>query len=105
VKRYAVRFLAEAIVDLDRLYFYVAEGTSYETADRYLARIERLCLSLATFPKRGTAIRGNRTGLRSMGFERSATILFRVGADSVEILRVLHYGRDAERVIDEMTDS
>lgn len=103
MKRYEVRFLAEAMVDLDRLYFYVAEGTSYETADRYLARIERLCDSLASFPKRGTAIRGKLAGLRCMGFERSATILFSVGAESVEILRILHYGRDVERVIDEIS--
>ena len=102
MKRYEVRFVAEAIDDLDRLYFYVAEGTSFEVADRYLARVERLCLSLASFPNRGTAIPGKLVGLRSMGFERSATVLFRVGADSVEILRILHYGRDVARVIEEI---
>jgi plasmid stabilization system protein ParE len=29
-----------------------------------------------------------------MGFERKATILFRVDGESVEILRILHHGRD-----------
>jgi len=34
--------MAEAINDLDALYLHIAEDRSFETADRYLARIERL---------------------------------------------------------------
>ncbi len=94
MKRYEVHFLAEATDDIDALFCYIAEEASYEVADRYLARIERLCLSLETFPQRGTAVAGDVAGLRTMGFERRVTILFRVGEDRVEILRILYGGRD-----------
>jgi len=97
LKRYEVHFMAEAVNDLDSLFCYVAEKSSLEIADGYLARIERLCLSLGSLPKRGTAVAGNVSGLRSMGFEHRATILFRVGEGSVEILRILYGGRDVER--------
>jgi toxin ParE1/3/4 len=94
LKTFEVRFLAEAIDDLDALYSYIAKQSSFEIADGYLARIERLCFSLQSFPQRGTAVAGDVAGLRTMGFERRATILFRVGEERVEILRILYGGRD-----------
>jgi len=94
LKQYEVHFMAEAVNDLDSLFCYTAEKSSLEIADGYLARIERLCLSLGSLPKRGTAVAGNVSGLRTMGFEHRATILFRVGEERVEILRILYGGRD-----------
>ena len=96
MKKYEVRFLAEAVADLDTLFCYIAEASSYEVADRYLARIEKLCLSLESFPQRGAAVAGGVAGLRTMGFERRVTILFKVGIEQVEILRILYGGRDIE---------
>lgn len=96
MKRYEVHFLAEAITDLDSLFCHIAERASSEVADRYLARVEQFCLSLESFPMRGTAISGTVPGLRKMGFERRVTILFRVGEDRAEILRILYGGRDVE---------
>ena len=94
VERYEVHFSAEAAADLDRLFVYIAGGSGIEIADGYVDRIERLCLSLRTLPNRGTAVRGPVAGLRTMGFERRATILFQVGEERVEILRILYGGRD-----------
>jgi toxin ParE1/3/4 len=94
LKRYEVHFLAEAITDLDAHFCYIADESSYEIADGYLTRIERLCRSLESFPQRGTAVAGSATGLRTMGFERRATILFCVGEDKVEILRVYYGGQE-----------
>lgn len=37
-----------------------------------------------------------------MGFEHRATILFRVGEDQVEILRILYGGRDLTPVMEEI---
>jgi plasmid stabilization system protein ParE len=37
-----------------------------------------------------------------MGFERRATILFRVGEDTVEILRILYGGRDLSPALEEI---
>lgn len=94
MKRYEVHFLSTAVDDLDALFCYIAERSSLEIADGYLARIERLSSSLETLPWRGTAVIGKVSGLRTMGFERRATILFRVGEDKVEILRVYYGGQD-----------
>ena len=65
-------------------------------SDGSLARIEGISLSLESFPKRGTAVTGSVNGLRTMGFERRVTILFRVVEERVEILRILYGGRDVE---------
>ena len=102
MKQYEVHFLAEAIADLDRLFCYIAEESSFEVADRYLAQIERLCLSLETFPKRGTAVPGRTSGLRTMGFERRVTILFRVGENQVDFLSILYGGRDLGTQIEKL---
>ncbi len=104
MKKYEVRFLAGAVDDLNALYRFIAEKSSYETADGYLARIEQYCFSLATFPQRGTAIPGRVAGLRTTGFERRVTILFRVGEERVEILRILYGGRDLEPPIEELPE-
>lgn len=102
MKQFEVRFLAAAAADLDELFCHIAKESSLETADRYLSRLERFCLSLGTLPARGTAVPGRVPGLRRMGFERRATILFRVGKDKVEILRILYGGRDLTPVLEEI---
>ncbi len=102
MKRYEVRFLAAAVTDLDELFCHIAKESSPETAGRYLNRLERFCLSLSTLPARGTVVPGRVPGLRRMGFERRATILFRVGEDKVEILRILYGGRDLTPVLEEI---
>jgi toxin ParE1/3/4 len=104
LKRYEVRFLAGAIDDLDALFVYIARRSSLEIADSYLARIERSCLSLQSLPVRGTAVTGDVSGLRTMGFECRVTILFRVGVDRVDILRVLYGGRDLEPSVEEFPE-
>jgi toxin ParE1/3/4 len=102
VKRFEVRFLAAAAADLDELFCHIARESSPETADRNLSRLERFCLSLSTLPARGTVVPGRVPGLRRMGFKRRATILFRVGKDKVEILRILYGGRDLTPVLEEI---
>ena len=105
MKRYEVHFLTGAIHDIDALYCYIAEENSFEIAARYLARIERFCFSLETFPLRGTAVAGEVAGLRRMGFERKVTILFKVGEKRVEILRILYGGQNLEPVLEKLLGS
>ena len=94
VGRYEVHFSASAVDDLDRLFVFISERSSVEIAGGYVDRIERFCLSLRTLPNRGTVVRGPIAGLRTMGFERRITILFRVGENRVDVLRILYGGRD-----------
>lgn len=89
-----VVFRPTARADLKNFYLYIAEQAGDERAGAYLDRLETACLSLRTFPERGTVRDRVLPGLRIIGFERSASIAFRVLDDTVEILRILQRGRD-----------
>ncbi len=91
---YEVRFRASAEDDLSALYDYIARAASPRIAGNYLDRIEKTCLSLATFPTRGTARDDLAPGLRTIGFERRVTIAFRIVGSIVEIVTIAYGGRD-----------
>ena len=91
-----VVFTPEAQDDLFGLYDYIADRSSPTRALRYIERIELTCMTLHTFPDRGTRREDLRPGLRVMGFERRVLIAFQVCSDSVAILRILYGGRSVE---------
>jgi toxin ParE1/3/4 len=105
MERLEVRFLAQAAADLTALYDYIADEAGTAVAAGYIQRIEAACRSLETFPHRGAARDDIRTGLRTMGFERRATIVFQVGADEVTIARIFYGGRDYERLLRRSRDA
>jgi toxin ParE1/3/4 len=96
MKRYEVRFQPRAWADLLALYDYIANPAGVAVAEAYIGRIEAACLSLQTFPERGTRRDRIRPGLRTMGFERRATIAFMVGDEEVLIVRVFYGGQHFE---------
>lgn len=100
MKKRAVIYRQRARTDLISLYRYIARESSPKIAFGYVQRIEKTCSSLAHFPERGSAIRGQAAGLRKIGFEHRVTILFRVGEDRVEILRILYGGQNLEPVLE-----
>jgi toxin ParE1/3/4 len=102
LKEFEVFFRPRARKDLIALYRYIAKHSSPRIAGNYTIRMEMHCLSLASFPERGTAIPGRAPSLRAMGFERRATILFKVGEERVEILRILYGGRDLGPVLEKL---
>lgn len=51
-------------------------------------------MALSTFPERGSVRDDVGDGVRIVGFERRASILFRVDGEVVRILRVLYAGKD-----------
>ena len=91
--------MAEA--DLVRLYRYIAAESGPAVAGGYLERLAQTCLSLEMFPERGTRRDHILPGLRTMGFERRATIAFRVleGAREVHILRIFYGGQEYESAL------
>jgi toxin ParE1/3/4 len=91
-----VYFTPEAQDDLFGLYDYIADRSSPARALRYIERIEKTCMSLQTFPDRGTRREDLRPGLRVVGFKRRVLIAFQVRSDSVAILRILYGGRSVE---------
>lgn len=92
---YRVLFAPEAESDIRSIYDYILERTkSPETALDYIGRIRKACDGLGEFPDRGTRRDHLSPGLRTMGFERRATIVFAVQTTEVRIFRVLYGGRD-----------
>lgn len=94
-----VRFREAAETDLFNLYRYMSEESGRARAGAYIDRIEAACLRLGDFPERGTRRDHLRPGLRTLGFERRVTIVFRIVRDEVEIGRILYGGRDLEALL------
>jgi toxin ParE1/3/4 len=99
VKAYKIVFRPMAEDDLLGLYDYIAEQAGRKIAGDYIARIEAACLSLQNAPLRGTPRDDIKRGLRVIGFERRAAIVFRVMRSEVVIVRIFYGGRDYERIL------
>lgn len=93
-------YLPGAKDDLALIYGWLAERAGSQGAFAYIGRIHSACLSLRDFPNRGSPRDDLKDGLRSIPFERRATIYYRVAGATVEILRVLYAGRDPKREFD-----
>ncbi|TVZ73836.1 type II toxin-antitoxin system RelE/ParE family toxin [Rhizobium mongolense] len=87
-----IEFREAAVEDLKALYLHIASESGRERAGAYIGRIEATCMSLATFPERGTVRAHIHPDLRIIGFEHSASIGFIVHDGIVDILRTLPKG-------------
>lgn len=90
-------YLPGADADLDRIYHWLAPSAGATVALAYVARIESTCQRLTDFPRRGSPRDELELGIRTVPFERRATIYYRVTETAVEIARILHRGLDADR--------
>ncbi len=96
MKRFKVSFRPLAEADLFGLYRYIAAEAGHDVAGTYIERIERACRSLEISPRRGTRRNEIRPGIRTLGFERRATIVFQVRKAEVVIVRIFYGGQDYE---------
>jgi toxin ParE1/3/4 len=98
---YTIRFLPTATRDLRRMYDYIEPRGGSAVARDFVARLHGYCLSLDTFPDRGTVRNDIRPDLRILGYRRQATIAFTVHEGEVVILRILGRGQDVEAELGE----
>lgn len=94
----SLRLDTRAIRDLTGIYDWVAQQADATVARAYISRIEARCRGLINMPNRGSG-RGRTASLRSVPFERSATILYRVSRTEVTIIRVLRRGKDVDAIV------
>ena len=87
--------------DLFAIYEHIAEAAGLRRAGLYVDRITAACMALSTFPERGTPRDDLSAGVRTIGFERRATIAYRVEGALVIILGVFYAGRDFESFFQE----
>lgn len=98
MREFAVTFTAAAQSDLTAIYDYIAERAGASIAFGYAKRLEQYCLGLSLAPERGSRRDDLGRGVRTVGFERNATILFQVNSKSrtVTILGLYYRGRAIE---------
>ena len=83
--------------DLTDAYAFLA-GQSPKSADRLLDEVEVVVALLAEFPGLGRPRDGLRPGVRSFRVRRFRHLIFyRVTADEIVLLRILHGAHDLER--------
>ena len=99
MKKYEISFRPLAEADLLRLYEYIVEASGPAVAGGYVDRLEAACLALESFPERGTRRDDIRPGLRIIGFERRATIVFQVLESEVLIVRIFYGGQDYQAAL------
>jgi toxin ParE1/3/4 len=91
-----VVFRPSAEEDLDRIDDYIARDNPL-AASAFVRRIRERCQALAELPHCSTRRDDLRAGLRTVGFERRATIVFRIEGRTVRIRRILYGERDLSR--------
>lgn len=84
-----------AVSDINEIFDYILAEAGERIAREYVGRMRDLLQRLDLFPHRGTLI-NSESNLRSVGYERRATVVFRVEHAQVTILRVFHRGRNIE---------
>ncbi|MFL6846136.1 MAG: type II toxin-antitoxin system RelE/ParE family toxin [Allosphingosinicella sp.] len=95
---FEVRFSQEATDDLFDIWLHIARDSGADRANAVESRLRATCLKLADFPARGSPHHELEPGLRSIPFERRATIYYRAAQGSVEIVRIRYAGRDVGSV-------
>ncbi|MEO4000205.1 type II toxin-antitoxin system RelE/ParE family toxin [Mesorhizobium sp. CAU 1732] len=96
MKSRIVRFSQSANNDLKEIYRDIRTATSWRVAGGFIERIEHFCRSLDLASERGTRRDELRRNVRTLGFERSLTIVFEVDEQEVHVLRIFRAGRDWE---------
>lgn len=101
MRRYHVVFTSRAKDQIDHLFAYVAAESGEAQADRLVTEIIAACMTLDTFPERGTRRDDIRAGLRIMRHRRQATIAFSTDAltDTVAIHGVFYGGQNLETAL------
>ncbi|MCR9122484.1 MAG: type II toxin-antitoxin system RelE/ParE family toxin [Phyllobacteriaceae bacterium] len=97
MRRLEVELSEEAIADLETIFFFVFDKTrSAKVADGFVDRIEARCMKVGDVPHGGTARDDLAPGLRTVPFERTALIAYRIEDDRVAITNVFYRGRDMD---------
>ncbi len=85
--------------DLDEIYLYVATD-SIKAADGVLTRLLNAEQRLLDFPEMGQARPDLRPGLRHWPVG-NYLILYRIDADAITVVRVIHGARDLPGLLDD----
>jgi toxin ParE1/3/4 len=94
-----IEFSRRALEQFEALYHYIESASSPAIAARYTSAVFDYCLSLQTFPMRGTGRDDIRPGVRVTNYRKRTVIAFAADTDHVLILGVFHGGQDYESTL------
>jgi len=93
-----IRRLPRAIRDVEEIWDWIA-ADNMATAERLAERIAHATDRLVRFPHSGTSRPDLGPEVRSIVIDRYL-VLYRVGPDSVDIIRVVHGARELDGLVD-----
>lgn len=112
MRRLKVAYREEELLDIQGIYRIVFEmSRSHQTARRFINRIEARCSRIGFVPRGGRPRYDLEPGLRTVPFEHSAMIAYKIEDNRVDITNVFYGGRDYEAfylgtsIADEESDS
>ncbi len=92
-----VEFRPEAQADLADIFRFVLNlSRNHDLAEGFVRRITDRCARIGGVPHGGRPRDDLATGLRTVPFERTAVIAYRVERDRVLVTNVFYGGRDVE---------
>lgn len=92
-------FRPDAQNDLDKLYDWIADRAGAERAFAYVTAVREKAERVAEQPGIGTPQDDLRPGLRSVTYRRRTIILYKLEGETMEVVCVLHGGRDLQRAL------
>lgn len=105
VRAVRVTFRPEAVRDLTDIFHFVLElSQSAIVARGFVSRIRRRCVDIGNVPFGGRPRDDLEPGLRTIAFERSAVIAYKIEDDSVRITNIFYGGRNFEALYREGID-
>lgn len=97
MRRLRVEYLPEAHADLQSVFDVVLRASqNIDVAEGFVRRMYARCERIGHAPRGGRPRDDLEPGLRTVPFERSAAIAYRVESDHVPITNVFYGGRDYE---------
>ncbi len=100
MRAYRIVWRPKARADLFALYDWIAGQADGDVAYAYANKIEAHVAKLANYPNRGTPRDDLVAGMLTIAYRRRTVIAYRVLESEVEILRIIHAGKDLGGVFD-----
>jgi toxin ParE1/3/4 len=94
--RYVLRPRAQR--DIEDIWDYTAAAWGAAQAENYIRQIQRSLDAISLDPNRGRACDDIRAGYRKL-LTGSHFVFYRVGADGIDVVRILHQRMDFEQHI------
>ena len=97
MRRLRVRYRPEAYADLENIFRFVVRISSNQiTAEHFVKRIKARCDRIGNVPYGGRPRDDLEPGLRTVPFESSAVVAYKVEDNCVRITNIFYGGRDYE---------